>query len=279
MLTSARHDHVRKMKRRRTLSVAIGVVLALFLFRGFFLPSLAATLHFVVRPVWVAYRSAGEWLSVKSSLLRSNATLTLENRRLQEELDAVALDAHTRDLLRDENDMLKEMLGRPREEALILATILARPDRSPYDTFVIDIGRDAGLKEGWKVYADGDLVLGEVVAVHGRSAVVRLYSSSGVELPVMVGSSTPLAATAYGLGGGNFRIALPRGTEIVPGDIVTVPALGLIFAGIVESVEEPDSSSFVIVRFKLPVNWNTLRSVYVGVPLEAAPEAKGADNV
>ncbi len=269
MLTSFRHDSAKRLRRRQIIIGAVILVTAFVLLRSVFLPPLASLFHTIARPIWVTHGVVGGWFSGGYALVASNKSLIDENTRLRDELAAVALEAYTRDQLKEENDSLKEMLGRPREEELILATILARPERSPYDTFVIDIGKDAGLDVGWKVYTDGDLILGDISAVYARTSVVRLYSSSGRELPVMVGSSTPISATAYGLGGGNFRIALPRGAGVNPGDIVTVPALGIDFAGVVERVETPESSSFAIVYFKIPVNWNTIRSVYIAVPVGA----------
>lgn len=263
MINSFRHDRKKKEGRRKVLLVTLVVLVVLFFVRGFISDPLSRVSQKVFSPLWSVTRGMGEYLRGWGILVQKKNDLSAENMRLREELDAVRMEAYTRDLLRDENEALKEMLGRYPEGDLLLATVLVRPARSPYDTLVIDVGRLHGAHVGSRVLTDGDLVLGEIVTVNDRSSVVRLYSSPGTELSVMVGSSTPIAATAQGIGGGNFLISLPRDTAIVPGDLVLVPSIGTVFSGIVERVETTDVSSFAFIYFKIPVNWNTLRYVYV----------------
>lgn len=265
-LTSDRHDRARQNKRRRALITLVALFLGLFLLRNVLFPSLSGTLHFIARPLWAVQSAVGGWASSVVTQLRSKSALEEENTRLREQVNALSLDGYSRAFLREENDVLKEMYGRPREYDLVLATVLARPNKSPYDTLVIDIGADAMLAPGMRVMTDGDFILGEVAAVYEHSALVKFYSSSGTELPVLLGSSTPIAETAHGIGGGNFRVALPRGAEVVEGDMVTLPDLGPAFTGVVERIDAPESSSFAVVYFKLPVNWNELKYVYVAFP-------------
>jgi cell shape-determining protein MreC len=263
---NSRQDSARRSKRRNILFSIFALVVLVFLLRSFLFPGLSGASMYLARPVWGAQSVVGGWWDDIATLFRGKALLEAENAQLHDKLTAITLESYTRNLLQEENEELKRMLGRPREDDLLLAVVLARPDRSPYDTFVVDVGTDAGIVPGMKVLADGDLMLGEVAAVHAKTSLVRLYSSSGTEFPVFIGSSTPLEAVARGVGGGNFRVSLPRGTPVREGDVITSPALGPSFAGVVDHIDAPESVTFATVYFKLPINWNSLRRLYIAIP-------------
>lgn len=263
---NSRQDSARRSKRRNILFSIFALIVLVFLLRSFLFPGLGGASMYLARPVWGAQSAIGGWWDGIGTLFRTKAALEAENAHLRDMMTAITLESYTRNLLQEENEELKSMLGRPREDDLLLAVVLARPDRSPYDTFVVDVGEDAGIAPGMKVLADGDLVLGEVAAVYAKTSLVRLYSSSGTEFPVFIGSSTPLEAVAHGVGGGNFRISLPRGTPVREGDIITLPALGTSFAGVVDHIDAPESVTFATVYFKLPINWNNLRHLYISIP-------------
>lgn len=280
MLISDRHDRARQKKRFIYGVTAFVIFVILFFSRGFFGGPVGGALSVVFRPVWILRAAVSETVSGWLSIITAKERLQEENRSLREELDMIALEAYERDLLVEENSSLKEMLGRTDERDLILATVLVRPADSAYDTIVLDVGSLNGVFPGARVYTDGNFLLGEAAVVHGHTTIVKLYSSPGTELAVLVGSSTPVAATAYGQGGGNFRIALPRGTDIVPGDAVLVPSIGPTFSGIVDHVETTESSSFASIFFKLPINWSTLRYVYVDLAHTGAlKEATSTDPI
>ncbi|HSE35148.1 MAG TPA: rod shape-determining protein MreC [Candidatus Paceibacterota bacterium] len=282
MITSFRHDRAARVRKRVRLAVLAGSVLLVFLVEAFFSGSLARLIAGAVRPFWVARDWTETRLGTFGAYLSSKDALARENAELKAALLRTAADSMTREALRAENVALKAALGRPHEYDMLLAAILVRPNRSPYDTLVIDIGADAGVVEGARVFADGEFVIGEVARVYGRSAVVSLYSSSGWQLPVLVGTSS-IAAVAEGEGGGNFRILLPRGLDVVEGAVISLPSLGPEFTGIVERIERPESSSFQRIYFKLPFNIQELRFVYVALPSldieNAASVESGAPEV
>ena len=269
---NSRHDSARRTKRRAILFSFFALIVLVFLLRSVLFPGLSGVSMYVARPVWGVQSMVGGWWDGVVMLLQSKASLEEENTRLRDAMTAITLESYTRDLLKSENEKLKAMLGRSRKDDLLLVVILARPDRSPYDTLVVDVGEDSGVTPGMKVLTDGDLVLGEITQVYAKTSRVQLYSSSGTEFPVLIGSSTPIEAVAHGVGGGNFRVSLPRGTPVHEGDLVSFPALGSDFAGVVDHILAPESVTFATVYFKLPINWNNLRYVYISIP-----ENRGSD--
>lgn len=271
-LTGFRHDKEKTAKRRKILGVLFVFALVVLIFRTPAERWLGAALQFIARPLWGAQESVQSMLANSSYLLRSRASLAAENASLQNSLDLVALEAHSREALRAENDRLKQMLGRHAGRDFMLARVLYSPGGVPYDTMVIDAGSDHGVAVGMRVYIDGDFVLGQVEKVYGRSSVVTLYSSSGNELPVLVGTST-VPATAYGSGGGNFRVVLPRGVPASAGDLISLPSLAPTYLGTIDAIERPEGSSLQAIYFKWPVNIFQEQWVYVELHDEVEIEA------
>lgn len=266
MITSFRQDNKRKQKR---LQIVILLALSLLLLLVLKTPVsnvLGAALHVVGAPFWKVSQGTVNWFHEEGALMTSKKTLLKENDELKDIIDRTALDAYSYDLLRQENDMLKERLGRKPEKDYLLARVLATPGQSPFDTIVIDAGSAEGVTLGMRIFTDGDFVIGEVTSIFHHSAVVTLYSASGTELAVTLAKdSTP--AILYGQGGANFLITLPRGVPVSAGDLVNIPALAPEYAAVVDAVDRPEGESLEYIHLKLPMNIYQLKWVYVASPL------------
>lgn len=261
-LTGFRHDKERTLRRKRFLAAFLGFALLLLLLRTPAEHLLASVFHFAFRPVFVLQQVVSDTFSEYGYFFSSKKTLTRENVRLSDALDLIAVEGFSREALRKENDELKKVLGRNPDRPLLLARVLATPGSSPYDTLVIDVGSQDGIAKGMNVFTDGDFILGEITQVFLYSAVVTLYSTSGNEFTAIIGAtSTP--TTAYGVGGGNFRIILPKGIEVNLGDLVEVPALTPTYLGKVEAVVRPEGSSLQEIHIQWPLNVFALRHVYI----------------
>lgn len=218
----------------------------------------------IIAPLWSTQNSIGQTMHSYGYLFVSKKALWDENVRLKANLSSLALEGLSANVVREENNRLKEALGRPGVSDMLLANILIRPNRTPYDVLVIDIGSDVGLSIGDTVFTDGDFAIGKVVEVSRQSAKVALFSSPQSEIRVLVGDAH-VEATAYGLGGGNFQIALARGIDVKSGDVISAPDLGISVLGILESIRMNPTSPTQILLFKLPVNFQTLDWVLVRV--------------
>lgn len=161
--------------------------------------------------------------------------------------------------LENENAELKNLLGRkPEKDERELAVILSRPPRTPYDSLVIDIGEDHGLMQGDLVYAEMNYLVGHVEVVYPTTSIVKLFSSPGEKIDVLVGSSTT-PVVAEGRGGGNFYIKVPRNIKVHEGDPIVVPSLRSLILGSAEKVDAAEGDAYAYIYFKLPVNFNSLR--------------------
>lgn len=261
-LSGFRHDKQRIAARKRWTVYFLFFLLIIILLRTPLSGVLSSSLHRILSPFWTAESSLSLWLKDATELFTAKQLLIIENDRLKDALDAVLVQALSRGELEDENAHLKAALGRTDKRDLLLARVLATPGRSTYDTLVLDVGKDHGLVTGMRILTDGDFVIGEVSQVMEGSAVVTLYSSSGKETPVNIGTSS-LPALMRGEGGGNFRITLPRGTSVSPGNLVKVPAFAASYGGVIEAIELKEGGSLEDLYVKWPFNMHTLTWVYV----------------
>lgn len=273
MITSFRQDNKRKQKRLQITILISLLLLLLLLLKTPVSNVLGGALHVLGAPFWNMSMSTVHWFHEQQALLSSKKSLLEENDKLKDLIDRTALEAYSYDLVRQENDVLKEKLGRKPEEEFLLARVLATPGQSPFDTLVIDAGSAEGISLGMHIFTDGDFVIGEVTSIFHHSAVVTLYSAPGIELPVTLATdSTP--ATLYGRGGGNFLIILPRGVHVAVGDLVNIPALAPNYAGVVDGVDRPEGESLQYIHLKLPMNIYQLKWIYAASPLPAEGNQK-----
>jgi cell shape-determining protein MreC len=262
MIVSFRHDKQRTSRRRRVLGLFFLLALGIFFVRATVAVQLGGFLARLGGPIWTVEGTVLQKARSVSTLFAAKFALEEENRRLNDMIDGIALDAFSYNTLREENEELKRALGRAPEYSLLLARVLATPAASPYDTLVIDVGSRYGITPGMEVFADGDFLIGHISRVWKETAVVELYSSPGSVVSFVIGSSsTP--AIGHGAGGGVFRATLPKGLELPVGSLVSVPALSPSYVGVIQGVVRSEGSSLQELYTALPFNIYELRFVYV----------------
>lgn len=259
--------HHKKIKRglfTKTFTIilfAAGILIAV----AIFFPNLLSNgTHFVSIPFWKVKNSITEGLASSAKLLASKKALVAENRNLRKKIEEAKFKLLEAQLLKQENISLKELFNRQilDVENTILAAVLAKPPSSLYDTFVIDVGSDAGIRKGDNVVAFGNIFIGTVDKVNRSTSVVKLFSSPGELTTVSIGEDN-ITANAEGKGGGNFIVKLPRGIGIEKGDIVTIPNINARIFAVVEKIESDPSDPFLTALFKNPVNMNNIKWVQV----------------
>jgi cell shape-determining protein MreC len=193
----------------------------------------------------------------------SKQDLATENQVLREENTRLAVRAALYDEVIAERDRIFERFGRDPMMTGVLTRVVAAPSRSPYDVILIDAGTDDGISEGDEAWFDTTLMLGTVESVSSNAARVRLFSSPGVETPVIVGTSTEALFTAIGSGGGAFEVSIPKDIPVTVGDALMLPTEGHGTLGFVREVTSHDTDSFQTVRVILPINLFETREVLI----------------
>lgn len=257
------------------LRAGIFIAAVLFIWRfGVIIETLRAFSLAAVSPLWRAEGAMrGTW-DAQAGLFSSKKHLAKENQVLKEENAVLKARLFFETFVAEENRELKEILGRrTQKENMLLASVLSRPGRSPYDTLVIDYGKNAGIRAGNIVSTHGSTSLGVIERVHERASVVKLFSSSGDKIDALLGTAdTPIQAE--GVGGGNFRAAVPKDIMVARGDQVTIHSSDAPLLGIVEEVRTAPSNSFQEILFQTPVNIYVLKWVEVLLGSEYPPMAE-----
>ncbi len=187
---------------------------------------------------------------------------------LQHKTDQVSLqsqiDTDTAKItqLTDENKTLKEAFGMVIGVPGILAHVITSPDRSIYDTMLIDAGSAEHIAVGKTVYALDSVALGTVSTVYTHSAVISLFSSVGVQTSgSVVGSGISVVLT--GRGSGEYEIRMPRDISFAVGDVIAQQSSDTKILATVEKVTGDSRHPFITVRAKTPVNLQTLPWVII----------------
>jgi len=241
----------------------LAIVLVVAFFTNFAMPSFVKnSVRYAFTPVLRLQGAVGNFGSGIITAFKSRQALEKQNVTLRQSLEEARLSLLERDRLKEENTQLKEKFGRSLDAPGILAAVLSWPDRSPYDTFIIDTGESVGVRKDSLVYVSDDIALGRVREVYASTALVSLFSTPGEQTPVLIG--TPgVAVTALGRGSGNFSVKLPRGVDIKENDPVVIPGINPKLFGVVEHIDENPADTFKTILFKNPVNLSEIQYVYV----------------
>lgn len=247
-------------RRRPTLRRAL-VVLALaaaLIAGGYFLRGPLERLSQRILPnFWRSSDNASASLLSIPAYFRGVHALTLERDALKQELEASRAAVLDRNLLYEENLMLKETMGRLAQPNVLLAAVLVRPPETPYDTLILDVGQLEQVAVGDRVTAQGAMRIGEIEEVYAHTARVRLYSAPGLSHDAFLRGSVPIRVE--GQGGGSLRAEVPHDAEAKVGDLVSLPGIEPNFSLMVEHVDEGRGDSAATVYLRLSANPFSLR--------------------
>lgn len=163
--------------------------------------------------------------------------------------------------LESENAKLQSERGYVKNPGEHLANIISSITSSPYDTFIIDQGSDAGVEVGDTVTSSEGVALGQVVESYAQVSKVELYGAYGYDMEVKLSDSTHVLA--HGTGSQNFLIKLPRGVLVKDYDVVMIPGSRVLILGVVEYIEENPGDAFQKIYVRSPLNILNISRVYV----------------
>lgn len=164
-------------------------------------------------------------------------------------------------ILQTENDSLRSVLGTgARSSGGIIASIVARPPMSPYDTLIVAAGAEDGVMANMEAFASGGVPIGVVRTVSSRYSEVILFSAWGVTTQGWIGKDR-IPVELSGGGGGTFQTSLSRAAAVAEGDSVYLPGPGQLPMGRVLRIDDDVSSPSVTLRIVPFVNFFSLGTV------------------
>lgn len=195
-----------------------------------------------------------------SGFFTTRRSLEMENESLRRELSLAAELLASAPRLESENESLRAIARLAGSAPGQTARVISSFRTTPYGTFMIDLGRDDGIGEGFLVLTEGGYVLGEVTDVLAREATVRTVFAPGVAVDLVTGNT---AFSAEGRGGGNARAEIPREAVVAVGDSVRAPLFANRAAGVIGSIEGASSSATQTLHIRVPANLDSMQFVYV----------------
>ena len=259
-------SYLLKSKPRRVYPIKFILVASLFVFLvflGWALPGFLRSVGFeAVRPLWFISEQIARPFKGVNNFFAFRNTLIERNIALESEIESLKLKEVDYDTLSKENADLKTELGRKTQSNRIISKILSRPPTSPYDTMVIDSGSAEGVVLGSKVYLSENVIIGIISNVTPHTSLVELFSSGSAKKEAII-SRTGTAFNLLGQGGGNFKLDVPKDTDILWGDNFLYPGLSSSLMGSVYYIDTNSQSSFKTVYVRLPVNVFSAKVVYI----------------
>lgn len=212
-----------RKRKRDNKDVIIGAIIVVILIGIFYVFSRPLTNLFV----WIE--------SGVAQMFGSHAPL------IRAEADKALIES-----LKAENIELRSMLGRKYEaDKSILADVIIRPPKTPYDNLIVDAGEDQGVEVGDLVYAESDYGIGRVSEVYAKSSRVTLFSSSDNKEQVLVGLEThPVDAIATSATTSSLVVSndeLTSGTSSATSSTIAVAAS----AGVISKKSNAKSSGAI----------------------------------
>ncbi|NCU28795.1 MAG: hypothetical protein EOM85_03955, partial [Candidatus Moranbacteria bacterium] len=155
-----------------------------FLFLFFIITALGAwsflggPVNLISRPLllsgnWISrgFNNLGFYFNSKESLFKENVFLMEENFSLKAKLENY-------EIIEKENLDLKKTLNRIKDpQSYVLANILTKPNRSLYDSVILDIGKNHNIETGDTAYAYGEIPIGRISEVYENSSLLTLFTS------------------------------------------------------------------------------------------------------
>lgn len=215
--------------------------------------------------------AAGPFLSLRNAIahgigtffetFRSTTALIEKNRALSARIAELEVRVLDRNMLAEERDELRSLLGREPGAEGVLAAVLASPGSSPYDTLVLDVGTEERVSDGDRVFMGDNVVIGTISQAYEHASRAALFSTPGNVVDAVI-PGFDIFTTATGRGGGTFEMVIPRDIAMNMGDPILLAGTSRIL-GVVYGIEQKESDPFKKIYFRTPFNPSTLRFVRV----------------
>ena len=261
----------KKIQRNKIYRITTGVILLvlMFYFRLNIFNGLSYVSENFFHPIFSVGNSIGGKFQELGSYFVSKNYLYNQNQKLQAEVTFNNARMANYDSVVADGASIKEILGRKNpKSSMVLVAILSKPNKSPYDTLLIDAGTTENIKIGNVVFALGDVPIGRVSDVYPSSSKVILFSNPGETTQGIISSQAPASGKnvfmdVVGRGGGNFEITMPKDFTVQEGAQVSLPGINSYVLAIVQKIISDPRSPYTKALLASPVNIQELKFVEV----------------
>lgn len=238
-------DRRRSLLKRFTPLFILVVFLVLFSFR-----SLLST---VVAPLSTPFVRAGSWMADNLLNWSNINDLTIDEYiELEHRLEELSLLAAETELLRDENNQLKELMSFTdrTQESYLPASILSKSLNRTSGRFLLNVGAEDGVQLGSAVVAESGMLLGKVIGLSNQTSTVLTVTDEESAVAVSLLNDRRTIGVAAGTVGDLLKVEFIPVDELVEENNLVVTS-GLeegvpsgLLVGIVNTIEEESGVPF-----------------------------------
>jgi rod shape-determining protein MreC len=225
-----------------------------------------------LRPLEHVMQLPRNLLTASDTYFTTRSTLADENVELKQRQMELTLLANQSELLRVENQNLRQLLDLQKEVAYktIPVEILYNPSNPISQRVVIDRGSEDGLRLGNPIASDSG-ILGQVVRLYAGSAEVSLLEDRDFAVPVQI-ARNGLRAAVFGTGRGNLLELryLPVASDLEVGDV-------LLTSGIERNIDKNTANVFCAPVARINAHRQALALLY-DPQWDAKPSAGDSEN-
>jgi len=232
---------------------------AVLIFVGIF-RSIAGTVFFYVFNPIASFFDATEWPVPFVAFSNTHRELAVKYEELLREHTAMTGTKEAYDALL-KTYTAESVIGQESEEG-IPAIVLLRAPVAGFDTMVIAAGSKQGVSVGMLVRTGAGVLVGEIREVSRAYSKVTLYSRSG-ETRYMENKRNLVAISVEGIGAGSLLARVPKGTDVLEGDVLVIPGLPHLPVAKIERVITSEAEAYMSLYASLIAPYSSLESVYV----------------
>lgn len=227
-----------------------------------------------ITPIQKQVYNAGQRIGNLFSFIKSISTLKKENTQLKAQVEELKLKLVDYQKIKAENEELNKMLQFKNSDnySVVSANVIGRVGDNWFNTIIIDVGNNEGIKKGQYVRAADGLV-GKVIEVGLSSSKVMTILDDNLKIPVVVNETSD---TGLLIGSSLDKVCkvsyLPNDTKADKGNLiitnnittdseVIVPS-GVI-VGTIESIDYDKINLSKVATIKPAVDFSRIKKVQV----------------
>lgn len=234
----------RSKTKRRYINVALGAVaFGLFIY---YWPAIRSVAYPFAEPLLRGYGTTKSTVHILpefvSTYFTSRSELSKRNRDLEMDIERLENQLAEKESALHERDLLAEGQIAGNSVPVIVLYPIAEDITKLYSTMLLSKGYRDGVEKGGLVYVRGRQAVCEIADVYDRTSLCEMLSKGDRQTEAVTSSST-ITLTLLGAGGGNYTAELPKGTNILVGEILYLRSDQSLTLGTVVAVKEEEQST------------------------------------
>ncbi len=251
-----------KKKKSHTKWIVFLVLLICIILVGFFSQGVRSFFVRITHPVV-------QTATVASEVAASAKTLPLSKNKLMQEVGVLKQENERLagllvDLQKEKSETVMWSTLFPAKSVVdfVRASIISKPNQSPYDTFLLDAGQTNGVLAGAYIAVNEISLLGTIDTAEANTSTGILFSSPNTKTNARLERSN-YDVLLVGRGGGNMIVEVPKEIDTALGDRVLYPAHQNAIIGVIRDITFDDRNANKKLFITLPTNILTLDHVYI----------------